>query len=78
MFTRNSWRSPVYWVFRVYGLCVLIAVVLHIVGWVRADAAYHRRGNQLLIVGVGIGFMPLLVAGATRGYESLLRGRDRK
>jgi hypothetical protein len=69
---RGSW---VYWLFRVYALCVLAMAVLHIVAWATGLGCLHSFANYVLAIGVCVGFVPLLTG---VGYSLLLRIRRKQ
>ena len=58
MASKNSW---VYWLFRVYALCVVLTALLHAAAWVTRLSCLHRVANYVLAVGLGFGVVPLLV-----------------
>ena len=57
MVFRSSW---VYWLFRVYAICIIVMAVLHISGWVVRSGYLHRVANCVLIFGLVVGFVPLI------------------
>ena len=60
MFTSSI--SLVYWLFRIYAGCVLLAGVLHAVALASDTKSLHRGANYVLLGGILIGFVPLLAA----------------
>lgn len=73
MFTRNNF---VYWLFRVYAVCTFGAVALHVTAWLSKDPGLHRTANYVLLVGLAVGFLPLLGAFAHAAYVRLWRKRE--
>ena len=74
MLSRNSWRSPVYWVFRLSAVLVIGPAVLHGIAWATTRQHLHRTATCMGLTGVGIGLLPLVAALGLDAYTRLRRG----
>jgi hypothetical protein len=57
MFSSNS--SVVYWLFRIYAGCALLAGLLHAVAWLADIKGLHSVATHVLLGGFLIGCLPL-------------------
>ena len=71
MASKSSW---VYWLFRLYALCVVSMAVLHVVAWTAGLSHLHRIANYVLAIGFGLGSVPVLAGIAHSLLHRLKRG----